>query len=285
MCIAILNTKSRLPKETLKNSWNNNDQGGGLLWNENNQLQTFKTYKFKEFLKKYNTIRNNPQVGKIVLHFRIATSGHEKFTNLHPFKVNQNLSFVHNGILAGLGNNQHSDTYQFNEMLKQLPSNFLESEFMQKLLSKYICTSKLIFLDNLDNHTIINENLGSWIGDTWYSNDSHTCDLSYYYYGNQKVSKDSYKSYDSDKWWNNYDGITDYKKESIDIAQRENTEYLQTWQDADDKSIKDILYILNKDIKSPDLYANLEDLANYYETYNLKSLIRKIQAEAATYMN
>jgi len=74
MCIAILNINSQLPEETLKNSWNNNEQGAGLLWNEAGQLQTFKTHKFKQLLKQYNKLRSSPIIGKIILHFRIATS-------------------------------------------------------------------------------------------------------------------------------------------------------------------------------------------------------------------
>ena len=41
MCIAILNTKKagRLPKSHIKNSWDNNDMGAGLLWNAKNKLR------------------------------------------------------------------------------------------------------------------------------------------------------------------------------------------------------------------------------------------------------
>ena len=150
MCIAILNTIDRLSADTITNSWNNNNQGAGLLYNLNGQLQTFKTYKLKQLLKEYNRLRDNPNTGKIVLHFRIATSGGtEKYTNLHPFLINSKLGFVHNGIITGLGNNTHSDTYQFNELLKQLPPNFLQCEATRELITGYIGGSKLIFLDKI----------------------------------------------------------------------------------------------------------------------------------------
>jgi len=113
MCIAILNTKGKLSKETIKNSFDNNEMGAGLLWNANGKLNTFKTYKFNALLQKYNELRNNTKTGKIVLHFRIATSGVNGKENLHPFNVNDNLGFVHNGVISGLGNVKHSDTYQF----------------------------------------------------------------------------------------------------------------------------------------------------------------------------
>jgi hypothetical protein len=61
MCIAILNTKKagRLPKSQIKNSWDNNDMGAGLLWNQNNKLNVFKTYEYDEFINKYNKLRDN----------------------------------------------------------------------------------------------------------------------------------------------------------------------------------------------------------------------------------
>ena len=189
MCIAILNTKGAIKDEYLKNSWDNNNQGGGLLYVKNNKLIVFKSYDYNEFKKEYKTIRKDEKVKNIVLHFRIATSGHEKYINLHPFLVNDNLGFVHNGIISGLGNNQHSDTYQFNEMLKKLPSDFLKNNSIVDLISGYIDSSKLIFLDNLNNFTIINENYGMWESGNWYSNNSHQQNLDFYYFGNEKVSK------------------------------------------------------------------------------------------------
>jgi hypothetical protein len=193
MCIAILNTSKQLPDSYIKNSWDNNDQGAGLLWNDNGVLKTYKTFSYKSFLKKYKQVRKATK-GKVVLHFRIATSGYKGLENLHPFLVNEHLGFVHNGVIGGLGNMQHSDTYQFNEMLKDLPSNFLESATILEFISAYIGGSKLVFLSSGNTHTIINERMGHWVGDDWFSNTSYESYNDYVWAGNTKVSKSSTKA-------------------------------------------------------------------------------------------
>jgi predicted glutamine amidotransferase len=190
MCIAILNTKGKLSKETLKNSFDNNEMGAGLLWNANGKLNTFKTYKFKELLNKYNALRNDQKTGDVVLHFRIATSGVNGKENLHPFNVNDNLGFVHNGVISGLGNTKHSDTYQFNDILKGFKHDFLNCNTSRLFIANYIGSgSKLVFLDNKGTHTIINEAKGHWDKDklNWYSNDSYKQFNDYKYYGSTKV--------------------------------------------------------------------------------------------------
>lgn len=191
MCICILNTKKagRLPKSQIKNSWDNNDMGAGLLWSENNKLNVFKTYLYDDYIEKYNELRDNNSIGNIVLHFRIATSGYNGEHNLHPFLVNDNLGFVHNGVISGLGNKDFSDTYQFNDMLKGFKHDFISCKMTKYFISEYIGHSKLIFLNTDDKYTIINEHLGKWTDDNWYSNDSYKQYNDYSYYGNQKVSK------------------------------------------------------------------------------------------------
>lgn len=191
MCIAILNTKKsgRLPKKQIKNSWDNNDMGAGLLWNKDNKLTVFKSYDYEEYIDKYNELRDDKSIGNIVLHFRIATSGYNGEHNLHPFLTNDDLGFVHNGVIKGLGNKSFSDTYEFNDMLKKFKHNFLSCDMTKYFISEYIGYSKLVFLDNKDKYTIINEELGKWSDGNWYSNDSYKQYNDYSYYGNTKVAK------------------------------------------------------------------------------------------------
>jgi hypothetical protein len=162
--------------------------GAGLLWNEGNKLNVFKTYEYDEYIDKYNQLRDNANIGNIVLHFRIATSGYKGEHNLHPFLVNDKLGFVHNGVISGLGNKQFSDTYEFNDMLKKFKHNFLGCEMSKYFIAEYIGYSKLIFLDADDRYTIINEESGKWTDGNWYSNDSYKQYNDFKYYGNVKVS-------------------------------------------------------------------------------------------------
>lgn len=217
MCIAILNTKKagRLPKSHIKNSWDNNDMGAGLLWNEDNKLSVFKTYDYDEYISKYNELRDNANIGNIVLHFRIATSGYKGEHNLHPFLVSDTLGFVHNGVIKGLGNKQFSDTYEFNDMLKKFKHNFLACDMSKYFISEYIGYSKLLFLDADDKYTIINEELGKWADGNWYSNDSYKQYNDYSYYGNVKVSKTTAMTpttscYNVDAWDDTWNKKWDY---------------------------------------------------------------------------
>jgi hypothetical protein len=191
MCIAILNTKKGglISDESIYNSWENNDMGGGLLWNKSGKLNVFKTKTYAEFLSMYKSLRADNDVENIVLHFRIATSGYDGMHNIHPFLVSENLGFVHNGVINGLGDKDYSDTYYFNEMLKNLHGNFLKNITIIELIENYIGYSKLIFLNNDGRYRIINEHYGHWVGNNWYSNDSYKWVNNYVYYGNQKVSK------------------------------------------------------------------------------------------------
>lgn len=200
MCIAILNKKNILPQNYLENSFDNNNQGSGLMYVLKGKLTTFKTYQKSDLINKYYEVRNKINT-PIVLHFRIATSGFSEL-NLHPFLVNKDLGFVHNGVIYGLGNKDYSDTYEFNEILKTLPNNFLENIGIIDLITKLINSDKLIFLDSKNNYKIINEICGHWdkLGN-WYSNDSYKQKNIYVYAGNKKV-------YNSDF----YDDFFDSKK-------------------------------------------------------------------------
>jgi hypothetical protein len=267
MCIAILNTESRLSDETLKNSWTNNSEGAGLLWTESGRLQTYKTYKLKDLKRKYNQLRDNQLIGKIVLHFRIATSGHERYTNLHPFLVNQNLGFVHNGIITGLGDERYSDTYYFNELLKGLRPDFLSCPSTVELIRSYIGSSKLVFLSSDESHHIVNEEAGTWIGDTWYSNNSHECTLDFEYYGNERRYKQT-----------SFSDFLSYN--ATTSVESENTEYFQDfWKDSDPLTLSDFLNLTGMKLSDPELWYNMERLSNFYDTNNLRKLLRIMEGE------
>ena len=275
MCIAILNIKSTLPTKYIKNSWDNNNQGGGLLFVRAGKLDTFKTYEYKEFLSKYMELRKDKKIKSIVLHFRIATSGFEKFVNLHPFLVNSKLGFVHNGFISGLGNKEKSDTWEFNEILKKLPLNFLRNESIKELLSNYIDYSKLIFLDDNNGHTIINEGLGIWEGGNWFSNDSYKDALPFSYFGNNKVYKDDRSSWGdynlkNDIDWDKEYTIYDSKK------QIEDSDELMGFQNATEYSLNKLANILGVKVGHKDFYWELNDLATYYRTFDIEKILENL---------
>ena len=179
MCIAILNTKqTTLKKQLLKNCWENNGDGAGLLYiNNDNKLEVFKEMKdFNRFYDKYIDVRTKYGKRNIVLHFRISTHGKINETNCHPFLVNDNLGFVHNGMIYDVPHStDFSDTYMFNEsILKSFKEGFEYNETILDMLDAFIGNgSKLVFLNDNNHYFIVNEQAGHWNLGCWFSNSSY----------------------------------------------------------------------------------------------------------------
>lgn len=269
MCIAILNKRSQLSAATINTAWNNNPEGGGLIWVEKGQLKTFKTYERAELLKKYQAIRPKTKT-PVVLHFRIATSGARTLDNLHPFQVDEKTAFVHNGIIAGMGNETHSDTAQFNFLLQQLPANFIQSEAIRELIAGYIGASKLIFLQASGTYTIVNEHAGKWDGDTWYSNDSHK-ESEFYYFGTQKVAKASKQG--AKVKAAPIISPAEYNRQAEN--EMENMNYLRTYfTGVTYKAAENIADALNCETHDVNFLWEVEDAARLYNTYDLEELER-----------
>jgi predicted glutamine amidotransferase len=269
MCIAILNKRSQLNAATINTAWNNNPEGAGLIWIERGQVKTFKTYDRAELLKTYQTIRpKNKQ--PIVLHFRIATSGARTLDNLHPFQVNNNLSFVHNGVIAGLGNETHSDTAQFNHMLQKLPANFLACETTRELIASYVSGSKLVFLESTGRYTIINEQAGTWNGDTWYSNDSHQ-QSRYSYHGTTRIDKYASKYTKSKAKTILSPSEYNHRHE----MEAENMSYLRNYfTGVTYRTAENIAEALACDTHDVSFLWEVEEAARTYNTYDLEELER-----------
>ncbi|MFZ1292202.1 MAG: hypothetical protein WAR79_19060 [Melioribacteraceae bacterium] len=181
MCIIILNTKEHLSKELLNECWQTNSDGAGIMYAIDGKINIFKELKnFNTFYEYYSTLRKEFKKTKIALHFRIATSGNIDIYNIHPFNVNENLAFMHNGIINILlqKKSKISDTIAFNQkILKQLPQNFLNNHALVELISRYVERSKLLFMNNHGKYWIVNEHLGHWDKKgNWYSNYSY-CEL------------------------------------------------------------------------------------------------------------
>ena len=205
MCIAIYKPEDKIiPKKTLIECYDSNPDGAGFMYAENKKLHIEKGFfSFKSF---YNAYRIHAHK-KAVLHFRIKTHGKIDTTNCHPFSVNNSIGFVHNGIINGFGDSNHSDTIGFNHgVLQPLVNKWgnlaLFQDPLKDLIESRIGYSKLIFLDRHGNHNIFNESKGVWDEGVWYSNNSYkpyvapvtTFKETDYSYGNWRKPVATYKS-------------------------------------------------------------------------------------------
>lgn len=197
MCIAILNTpKQILSKETLNNCWINNGDGAGMLYIQDGKLTVFKELdSFKKYYNHYKDAKKKNKKSWFVLHFRISTHGKVNETNCHPFLVNDSLGFVHNGMIYGLERSTElSDTYLFNQtILKGLPQGFEHNEAIKNLLDSFIDGSKLIFLNDKNEWSIVNESAGHWADGNWFSNRTYEKVNEYIDYGGKKLKRGNYK--------------------------------------------------------------------------------------------
>ena len=217
MCIIVAKRKGiELPtKEILKNCFNYNSEGAGIMFNDGNQVFIEKGFMdFNSFYsrlealdKEFNLVNSD-----LALHFRISTSGNVDQGNCHPYPIStetsqlRNLSLVtdigmaHNGVIRKHIPETRSILNDTQTFIKNFVYNMYSSnkEFLTvganiKALEEE-AGSKLCFITK-DNMYII----GKFIEETngiLYSNDTY---LSYDYgwgYEDYSVDFDYFDMFD-----------------------------------------------------------------------------------------
>lgn len=190
MCIAIAAAAGLvLDKETLENCFDNNNDGCGMAYIKDDAIQIFKSMYFEPFYEEYLRVTEENPTSPFLIHFRIKTHGLKDIDNCHPFMVDDNITFIHNGIIRNAPDcpeKKRSDTQMFNEhILKGLPDGWNYNEAIKNLITEYIgFGSKLAILDKRTKEiVIINESKGIWEDGVWFSNTSYkTRAVSYSYY-------------------------------------------------------------------------------------------------------
>ena len=217
MCIIVAKRKGiELPtKEILKNCFNYNSDGAGIMFNDGNQVFIEKGFMdFNSFYsrlealdKEFNLVNSD-----LALHFRISTSGNVDQGNCHPYPIStetsqlRNLSLVtdigmaHNGVIRkhipevrSILNDTQTFIKNFVHNMYSSNKEFLTVDANIKALEEE-AGSKLCFITK-DNMYII----GKFIEETngiLYSNDTY---LSYDYgwgYEDYSVDFDYFDMFD-----------------------------------------------------------------------------------------
>lgn len=217
MCIAIFNKSALLSFDIIRNSFENNNDGAGLLYIDGGRLAVVKeTASAKAFYKKYKAIREKNAL-PMLLHFRIGTHGHFADYNLHPFLVNSQIGFVHNGVIRiSEIDARYSDTNHFNRLVLQTmknPARIFKDGSNEAALVSHFCgsSSKLIFLNAAGDFRIFNEAAGHWDkAGNWFSNSTYK-PSAFRDFGGKKVAKAGAGACDyyGGRAWDNY-GRADY---------------------------------------------------------------------------
>lgn len=159
----------------LERCFNSNPDGAGFCIEIDGQLIIHKGYfSFKTFYEAYLPYENL----KALIHFRIKTHGNLDKENCHPFFVNENVAFIHNGIISAVPNHKDkSDTIMFNEhyiqpIVTTFGENALSSPQINSLFGKYIGASKLVFMiKGQEDFIFVNKSMGNLSKEgIWFSN-------------------------------------------------------------------------------------------------------------------
>lgn len=182
MCVILAQqpNSKKFPKEYYDKSVKSNPDGNGVMWVEDGAVHMFKHMLPEPVWEKYEDVYDRlGHETPIVIHARIGTSGGKRTETCHPFRVNDEMCFCHNGILDIKPTETKSDTMVFNEMVLQPilndhPEMILRDEF-KELLEGVIGHNKLVFLTANQDMVIVGENLGvhEEKGDWWFSNNTY----------------------------------------------------------------------------------------------------------------
>lgn len=175
-CLAVFKPAGKtITREHLENGFSANDHGAGIAWCHDKKLYVEKGFfTFDAFWAVYKDV----QPLNCLIHFRIGTSGGRDKENCHPWKVNENLAIIHNGIISipfQFKGKNYSDTGVFvNSVLEPMTRHDPEIwkiNSIQWVLEEAIgIGNKMIFLDNEGCHAILNEKQGDWNDGSWFSN-------------------------------------------------------------------------------------------------------------------
>lgn len=174
MCIAIVKPKDKtIPKARLKICSEANPDGMGFAFCKDGNIYIRKYLDdFEKFYKDYSKVE---KTSTMLIHFRIATHGEINVENCHPFKLNNHMALIHNGVISGYGDKEKkSDTRDFiDKVIGNISHKQWRNPAFRELVGDAIGYSKFGILDTVGNYYIINEDRGYWTDGVWYSNKSY----------------------------------------------------------------------------------------------------------------
>ena len=173
MCLIIYSPSGHIPRKHLQRGLKANANGWGFMVAHRGQLHIERGMESRSFWAAW---RNKPS-GSVVFHSRIGTHGGIDLDNCHPFRLDAkhgDVAMAHNGMIHALPKHSTmSDTRILVRMLDLLPHGFMEDGGTLNLVAAFIGHSKLVFLTGGGEVTMVNEHLGHWHDNRWYSNHSY----------------------------------------------------------------------------------------------------------------
>lgn len=215
MCVIFYQTKKDdlFTLEEFKNAAKTNPHGMGWMANINGKIFYKKGYfNVNEFYNDYVTLKNNPKLVDIAMHFRIGTGSAIDVANCHPFPITSSkkrikkskgtcdVAIMMNGII-GSSTNEFSDTalYTMNQLKKYYSQDsrfFLHfNKVQKKLFDNEISGCRFVFMSK-DGSKLFGYGWSDYEGKAKVSN-RHWIPKPIYnpYYPY------SFDDYDTEDWW------------------------------------------------------------------------------------
>lgn len=171
MCQIIVKPEGKkfdMRKLDVAQGWN--EDGYGVSWWENDELQTFHTMDYNRFKAVLSTLKKH----RAVAHLRNTTRGETCLSNNHPFSIPSGVMF-HNGTVSSLTcSGSGSDTQELARLINECEYTYIEDilPLIHQIVGDTI--NRLVFFEYDGKVTIVNEELGQTEDGIWYSNDYHT---------------------------------------------------------------------------------------------------------------
>ena len=182
MCILVYKPAGvKLPaKNLVKNCYDNNPDGCGMMWVEDGKVKIDKDlYDFETFYSKLLEHEDK----NLVFHCRIKTHGAISKDNCHPFRITDEFALAHNGILNVQCYEGMTDSESFGiDYMGHLTKEDLYNPKFQKILNEIVVAnaSKVAVMTTDDKVILFNE--GGFIQDNgvYFSNNTFRYCYSYY---------------------------------------------------------------------------------------------------------
>lgn len=217
MCLLMV-TLGEIPSiDYLYNASENNPDGFGFAVNHGDRIVTGRSMKHERLIERFidEMKKSHNPVG--MFHSRYTTHGTTTLENNHPFRVDgrKDTVLAHNGMLPitpRAGDNR-SDTRIFAEdILGSIGLEQLDTRTGFDNLENFIGASKVAILTNApelrDSVYILNEHMGDWEGDIWWSNSTYkwsynSYDKGYKYGGYYSTDTQAWSDeIGGGNWWN-----------------------------------------------------------------------------------
>ncbi|MFP4047977.1 MAG: gamma-glutamylcyclotransferase [Bacteroidales bacterium] len=192
MCIIIVKPYGqKIKEEVLTQSYEENNDGFGFHAYKDGERKVYRTNEYKDFkpvLDKYNN-----EDTFLVVHYRLTSAGNNHKKNVHPFPIRNDWWLFHNGHFMYADYHKHkSDTNIITDALKKIDIDKNITGLTELMLN--LTDSRLVFVKN-DEYHIVNEDMGVWINNIWYSQDSPTKTIPLFVYGTLKRGGSNHSYY------------------------------------------------------------------------------------------